>query len=419
LLKFIHAADIHLDSPLVKLEAYEGAPAGAIRGATRRAFENLVRLAIAEKVAFVLIAGDLYDGDWKDYNTGLFLVSQLARLREAGIAVFIVAGNHDAASAITRSLRLPDNVRMLPSDRPATLHPAGLEVAIHGQSFGTPAVSADLSRAYPPAVAGCFNIGLLHTCAGGREGHAPYAPCSLEGLRQKGYDYWALGHVHRREVLSHNPPILFCGNLQGRHARETGPKGCILVGVDAAGRVELDFKPLQVVRWEAAAIDAAGCDSGYDVVERFRATLAAHLAQNPEALSVLRVAVEGRTAAHDALMADPQRWISEIRAAAVDLAGESAWVEKVALRTRPPEAASRKPEGALGELLALVDALSADPAALGGLAAELSDLEKKLPREFKEGTESWRPEDPRWLAELLAEARPLLLRRLLRNRGEA
>ena len=262
MLKFIHAADIHLDSPLLKLDAYEGAPTGEIRGATRRAFENLVQTAIDEKVAFVLIAGDLYDGDWKDYNTGLYFVSRMGRLREAGIPVFIVAGNHDAASTITKSLRLPENVHVFPADRPATLRLDGMDVAVHGQSFGTPAVKTDLARSYPPAVPGCFNVGLLHTCATGREGHEPYAPCTLETLREKGYDYWALGHVHRREVLLEDPPVVFAGNTQGRHARETGPKGCVLVSVDDAGRPNLDFRPLDVVRWEAAAVDAAGAENG-------------------------------------------------------------------------------------------------------------------------------------------------------------
>jgi len=415
--KFIHAADIHLDSPLLKLDAYEGAPAGAIRGATRRAFENLVQAAIDEKVAFVLIAGDVYDGDWKDYNTGLYFVACMGRLREAGIPVFVVAGNHDAASAITRSLRLPDNVQVFPADRPATLRVDGLDVALHGQSFAGPAVKTDLARFYPSAVPGCFNIGLLHTCATGREGHAPYAPCTLETLREKGYEYWALGHVHRREVLSADPPVVFAGNPQGRHARETGPKGCLLVSVDGAGRPTLDFRPLDVVRWEAAVIDAAQAVSGHDVVDRFRAALSQHLERNPDVLTVLRVTVEGETAAHDEIVSDPERWANEVRAAAVDEAGERAWVEKIRLRTQPPPAGARKPEGAVGELLALVEELAADPEALTRLSSELDDLEKKLPREFKESAEGWRPDDPGWLKGLLTEAKPMLVRRLLQGRG--
>jgi exonuclease SbcD len=416
LFKFIHAADIHLDSPLLRLDAYEGAPAAEIRGATRRAFENLVRTAVAEEVAFVLIAGDLFDGGWKDYNTGLYLVSRLSMLREAGIPVYVVAGNHDAASTITKSLRLPENVHLFAADRPGTLRLDGPDVAIHGRSFGTPAVKTDLAQSYPSAVAGCFNIGLLHTCATGREGHEPYAPCTLETLRAKGYDYWALGHVHRRELLLDDPPVVFAGNTQGRHARETGPKGCFLITVDDAGRPVLDFRPLDVVRWETATVDASGAESGYDLTDRFRDTLLEHLERNPDLLTVLRVTVEGETAAHDEILSDPERWEHEIRAAAVDEAGERAWIEKIRFRTRPL-AGAKTPEGAVGEVLALVDELANDPEALASLASNLADLDKKLPREFKEASEAWRPQDLGRLKELLVEATPMLMRRLLQERG--
>ncbi len=417
--KFIHAADIHLDSPLLKLDAYEGAPAGEIRGATRRAFENLVRTALEEGVAFVLIAGDLFDGDWKDYNTGLFFVSQMGRLRAAGIPVFIVAGNHDAASSITRSLRLPENVHLFPADRPATVRVGGLDVAVHGQSFGRPAVTTDLSRSYPAPVPGSFNLGLLHTCLNGREGHEPYAPCRLEELREKGYDYWALGHVHRREVLLESPRVVFAGNTQGRNARETGPKGCVLVSVDAAGLSTIEFRTLDVVRWEAAAVDAAGAESGYDLIDRFRESLARVLGQNPGVLSVLRVTVSGETPAHEEITADRERWLNEVRAAAVDEGGERVWIEKVMIRTRTPFARSRRPEGAVGALEELVGELASDPEALRGMSAELSDLIKKLPREFKEAAEGFRPEDPKWLKGLLREAESMLVRRLLKKKGGA
>jgi DNA repair exonuclease SbcCD nuclease subunit len=399
----------------LKLDAYEGAPAAEIRGATRRAFENLVRTAIDEAVAFIVIAGDLFDGNWKDYNTGLYLVTQLSKLREAGISVFVVAGNHDAASVITRSLRLPENVHLFPADRAATHRLNRVNVAIHGRSFGAPAVTTDLSSSYPPAAAECFNIGLLHTCATGREGHAPYAPCTIEGLREKGYDYWALGHVHRREVLHDVPAVVFSGNTQGRHARETGPKGCLLVTVDDAGRPVLDFKPLDVVRWETVAVDASQTESDYDLLDRFRESLLLKLEGNPDVLTVLRVSLEGEAAVHDTILSDPEHWMQEIRAAAMDEAGERVWIEKVVFRTRPP-AEGGKPEGALGELLALIDELAADPAALNRFSAELADLDKKLPREFKEASETWRPDDPNRIKELLADARPLLMRRLLHGR---
>ena len=122
--KFIHAADIHLDSPLVGLERYEGAPVERIRGATRQALENLVRLAIDERAGFLLIAGDFYDGNWRDYNTGLFLVKEMTKLKEAGVRVFIIAGNHDAESNLTRNLsNLPGNVKRFSTRSAQTVRP--------------------------------------------------------------------------------------------------------------------------------------------------------------------------------------------------------------------------------------------------------------------------------------------------------
>ena len=174
--KFLHAADLHLDSPLQGLDRYDGAPVGRIRGATREAMINLVDLAVAERVRFVLIAGDFFDGAWRDYNTGLFFNAQMNRLGDAGIPVLLISGNHDAESEVTKSLTLPPHVRRLPVDRPATHVFDDLGVAVHGQGFATRAVLSNLAVAYPPAIGGLLNLGLLHTSATVADGHERYAP---------------------------------------------------------------------------------------------------------------------------------------------------------------------------------------------------------------------------------------------------
>jgi DNA repair exonuclease SbcCD nuclease subunit len=145
--KFIHAADIHLDSPLKGLERYEGAPVEEMRRSTRRALENLTDLAIAERVAFVLIAGDLYDGDWNDHGTGLYLNSQMARLHDAGIDVVLIQGNHDAQSHMTKHLTLPENVKRLWTDRPQSLPIEDCGVMVHGQGFAKRAVTDNIAAA--------------------------------------------------------------------------------------------------------------------------------------------------------------------------------------------------------------------------------------------------------------------------------
>ncbi len=418
--KFIHAADIHLDSPLYKLDSYEGAPVDEIRQATRRAFKNLVQTAIDEHVDFIIIAGDLYDGDWKDFNTGLYLVSQTGKLREAGISVYITYGNHDAASRITRALRLPDNVHIFPSNEPATFSIHNLHIAIHGMSFAVPAIKEDLSRLYPSPIPGYFNIGVLHTSLSGREGHEPYAPSTLAGLRQKGYDYWALGHVHTKEILCADPPILFPGNIQGRHIREAGPKGCMLVSVDDKGSVDLEFKPLDVTRWAMLNVDSKGAETGYDIIDLFREQLENLLNENPGMPLVVRVIIEGETPAHQEVLSNPEKWNNEIRAAALDTSREMVWVEKIQIRMRAPLSGQnlRERGEAMGELLKLFDELAADPDLLHCLSDELIDLDKKIPKEIKEGPDGIRINDVKWLKELLEQARPMLIQRLMQKKED-
>ncbi|MCP5069854.1 MAG: DNA repair exonuclease [bacterium] len=130
--RFIHAADIHLDSQLKGLSAYEGAPVELLRTASRGAFSNLVDAALEEEVDFMVIAGDLYDGDWKDYNTGLFFSREMGRLDRAEIPVFVVYGNHDAESEITKQLSLPGNVQTFNVRNPQTHRLKDLKVALHG-----------------------------------------------------------------------------------------------------------------------------------------------------------------------------------------------------------------------------------------------------------------------------------------------
>jgi exonuclease SbcD len=415
LFRFIHAADIHLDSPLIGLERYEGAPVEELRQATRRALENLVGLAIAEEVAFVLIAGDLYDGDWKDYNTGLYFTSQMTKLRETGIPVFIISGNHDAANKITKALRPPETVRFFSTDQPETFNLDDLGVAIHAQGFARQAIYKDLSASYPSAMPGYFNIGMLHTCATGREGHESYAPCKIDGLLSKGYQYWALGHVHQQEVISEDPMIVFPGNIQGRHIREAGPKGCMLVTVDDSGLAGADFRPLDVIRWLSCDVDASGAASGYDVVDRIYERLEDHLQQSDDIPLVVRIEVSGTCRAHNELMADPERWRNEIRSAAIDLGGGRVWIEKVNILTKllSQSEAGKLAEGPVGELVSLLDEIRSDPGRLQKLGESLDDLLKKLPREVKHPQDGTALEESEWLAKMLDGVRPLLLGRLM------
>lgn len=364
--RFLHAADIHLDSPLHGLARYEGLPVEEIRGATRAAFDNLVARAIEEAVDFVLIAGDLFDGDWRDMGTGLYFARAMGRLDQAGIPVFILAGNHDAASVVTRSVPWPPNVRLFGSRKPETHVLPELGVAIHGQSFHTPATTDNLALAYPPAQPGAFNIGMLHTALAGRPGHEAYAPCSVDDLRAKAYDYWALGHVHDFERVSEDPPIVFPGNIQGRTIRETGAKGAVIVSVADRAVRAIDRIDLDVIRWVRADIDCSGASA--DLTERMRTALTVLHDRNDAGLpQIVRLSLVGATAAAGALHDRAAGLRDDARAIAAAISPDL-HIEKVKVLVTEP-AGDRPALG--GDLSALIEEAASDPGLIAALAADL------------------------------------------------
>lgn len=414
-MKFIHAADIHLDSALHGLERYEGAPVEEIRSATRRAFDNLIELAIDEQVAFVLLVGDLYDGDWKDYNTGLYFVERMGRLRDASIRVFIVAGNHDAASQITKHLRLPDNVTLFSTRKPERVVLDDLDVSICGQGFATRAVTEDISQDYPQGDPQLLNIGLLHTCLDGKPGHEPYAPCTVDGLRSKGYQYWALGHVHKREEVSRDPWIVFPGNIQGRHIREIGPKGCTLVTVDGGEIVDVAHRDLDVMRWSICELDVSATETVDDIYEQVREGLQSALDAAEGRPVAVRLVLYGACSAHLKLHADRERWIQEYRALATGLGGVGIWLEKISIKTRPAISTDEvlERDDALSGLLRAIHDMELDSSVLDELADEMSVLRQKLPAELLAGDDPFDPANPEFLKETLEDIKELLVNRLL------
>ncbi len=388
--RFIHTADIHLDSPLRGLAGYQGGAAARIRMAAREAFETLVGRAIDEEVSFFIIAGDLYDGDWRDYQTGLFFVGQMGRLAKAEIPAYVLYGNHDAESQITRSLVLPDNVRTFSSRKPDTFELKHLNVALHGQSFRQRDITDNLVPAYPAPVANTFNIGVLHTGLGGMGGHANYAPCTLDYLVHKGYDYWALGHVHTGGVLHERPHVVFPGNLQGRHIRETGPKGACLITVDDGAVREVAPLHTDVVRWALVPVTVDGCGRTTDVVDRIRRAIEDAVSNEADGrLLACRIEIKGQTDVHGQLLASMEHLLAEARAAALGLGDEVAWIEQVVVATQSTldPAALLAREDALGELQRMLGSASEDATLLDQLRANIGELVGKLPHEVRADTE--------------------------------
>jgi DNA repair exonuclease SbcCD nuclease subunit len=339
----------------------------------------------------------------------------MARLKEAGIGVFMVAGNHDAASQITKHLRLPDNVTLFSTKSPEQVVVHELNVAIVGQGFATRAVTADLSQGYPQGDPQLFTIGLLHTGMDGKPGHEPYAPCSLDGLRSKGYQYWALGHIHKREVVCEDPWIVYPGNIQGRHIREAGPKGCTLVTVEGGEVVEVEHRDLDVMRWSLCTLDASASDTPDEIYEQVREGLQAALDAAEGRPIAVRLMLQGATSAHSRLHAEREHWLQEYRALATGLGGAGIWLEKVAITTTPSISADQilARDDALGGLLRSINMLELDGPALEGLAEEVAALRQKLPAEILGGDDPYDPTDLNLLKGTLEDIKEVLVNRLL------
>jgi DNA repair exonuclease SbcCD nuclease subunit len=388
-MKFIHAADLHVDSPLRGLDGYEGAPVQRLRGATRQALSALVDLAIDQQVDFVILAGDIYDGNWADFRTGLFFRDQMVRMTREGIRVYIVKGNHDAESQITKQLPPVDGVYTFKSTSAESFVIEDLAVALHGRSFPNRAVPEDLVEGYPAPLLGMFNIGVLHTSLNGRGGHDTYAPTTVDALTARGYDYFALGHVHAREVVrERDPRIVYPGNLQGRHAKETGPKGCELVTVSGGVIKSAEFVPLDVVRWHQLELDASGAADVNALRQRFMAAAGSLVAGERERLHALRVLVGGQSELHRLEAEQPGTIAAAIQAGTQDFEDADLWVEQVQLDLRSPldRSAALARADAVGEVVHLVDEIASNDehlrewalaqlAGLGSLPPGLSDCD--------------------------------------------
>ncbi|WP_394752120.1 exonuclease SbcCD subunit D [Crenothrix sp.] len=414
-MKFIHAADIHLDSPLTGLSAYADAPIAMLRTATRDAFTNLVTEAIEQQVDFMIIAGDLYDGTWKDHNTGIYFCSQMGRLKKVGIPVYLLFGNHDAESEMTKKLQLPDNVYTFDTRKPNTFRLESLKVALHGRSFKDRETTENLATGYPAPIPGMLNIGVLHTALEGNSAHANYAPCSLSELHAKGYDYWALGHVHDYQIWQGASTVVFPGNLQGRHIRETGPRGAVLVTTDESGIQNIERLLVDVLRWHSLEVNVTECNVLADVVHSIGKALDALVESAASSLPLaIRVSVIGKTSAHGDLFGLELQLRAEVLNLAATIGGERLWIEKVKVETSALDdgAAVRARADALSDLQEVLEAAETDPVFLKSLQDELLGLVNKAPLELQADVPYFKDIRAGDLAGLVRDVRPGLVSHL-------
>lgn len=343
--------------------------------------EELITRALELEVQFVIIAGDLYDRDWKDTSIGHFFNKQMARLDRAGIPVYLLRGNHDADSVITRAVTLPGNVKVFSSRKVDRFEMPELRVVLHGRSFADRAATENLAVTYLDAEPGWFNIGVLHTSLDGREGHASYAPCTVADLAKRGYDYWALGHVHKFEEMMRNPYIVYPGNLQGRDVRECGAKGAAVVRVEGGEVVGVTRLIVQRIRWESLTADLSDLATDGEMFGAVLASIREAVDRTGETPLVFRMTLRGATSLHQQLLADAGAVADEVTAAAAQV-NEQTWLESVKIATSEPvslHAVAQDDALAAVDLEAMLEPLLTSDAVLAEVQVALGEIRNKLP----------------------------------------
>lgn len=373
LIRILHTADIHLDSPLKSLALRDEGLRAAVETATRAAFIKIVDTALAERVAALLIAGDLFDSRERSARTAAFLTGQLDRLRAAGIRVFYIKGNHDAENPVTGALDLPDNVHLF--DARGGKAQLAEDVWIHGVSFAGRHAPDSLLPRFSAPVEGAVNIAMLHTSLAGVAGHDVYAPCAVADLAAMGFEYWALGHVHRRHVHAKAPWVVMPGMPQGRDIGEAGPKSATLLSI-AGGRIAVEEVPTSVVEFAASQLDITATDSD----DALRACLRDHLRGAAAGLTagagVLRLALSGRPRRHWQILRDRDYWAEQ----AAELARETdrLWLDKLDFALDAPQA-GEGPATATGELAETMAAIRREPGFAAAARAEVEEVMADLP----------------------------------------
>jgi exonuclease SbcD len=312
---------------------------------------------------------------------------------------------------------LPDNVTLFSPMKPQSEKIDDLGVIIHGQSYSHRAEKRNLAAKYPQNNASYFNIGLLHSSLTGRAGHEEYAPCTLDDLTVKGYDYWALGHVHKHEIVSKTPWIVFCGNIQGRHIKETGAKGATLVTVEDGRITEVVEHELDVLRWTICQVDLSSCKTTNSVYNKIRQGFEEELDQADEKTLALRLILTGKCPVHAQLLDRTAQWTEEFKGIAAGFG--NLWLEKVKFKTNRKvslEDILSKDTPICG-LLQSIDQLKIEDDSLLELVPELSALKSKLPAEIYESDEPFLDPNPDDMKALRLEVKELLIAKLLQHGG--
>ncbi|MER9243455.1 DNA repair exonuclease [Mesorhizobium sp. M0633] len=333
--RFVHTADTHLDSPLRTLALRNPELAELVGDASRQAFISIVDLCLAERVDALVIAGDLYDGDQTSMKTARFLALQMMRLHQAGVRVYMIRGNHDAMSRISKQLVLPDTVTIFSGRTQSVIQSgAGLDVVLHGLSFASPKAAESLLPKYAGPREGAANIGIMHTSLAGSPGHDVYAPCSVADLQGHGFEYWALGHIHVRKVYPGASTLVMPGIPQGRDINEAGEKSVTLATINDDRSVDIEEKLTSVAQFERVSVDLAGTSELPEAVGRIRSALEQSRIAARSQYLIARLGLVGASGLSWTMIRDKDLVLAEAEQAAEQVG--NTWVEKVELNLSAP-----------------------------------------------------------------------------------
>lgn len=413
--RFIHAADLHLDSPFHGIgERMPERVRRQIKESTFRAFDRLIKLCIDQQADFLCIAGDVYDLADRSLRAQAHFQRGLRILQQHGINAYVIHGNHDPANGKAASLEWPGNVHVFSPHRVESVahYIEGKEVArIYGRSYPDAKFSERIIADYRREADSPFAIGLLHTNLDGNVAHDNYAPCTRRELEEKGFDYWALGHIHQGEIIrQREPAIVYSGNIQGRHAKETGAKGCYLVEVDGGQISNVSFLETDDVRWLAGEVDVTGAETMQQVIDRTEEMLATLKEEAGNRPVITRLALTGTTIMHARLKPPDElrEWLESFLQEELTEDEQWLWVESLKVNTRPFASLESLKEGKgfLADFLRISEQLCNHP-------SELTEIRDNLLRPLfithKEGKKHLASLTDAELLALIGEAEDLAL----------
>jgi len=338
-LRFIHTADLHLDSPFKGMRHFPKQQVNEIYESTFRSFDQIVNHCIEKKVDFLLIAGDVYDSHEQSLRAKIHLRKGLEKLDAVGIYTYIIHGNHDPLKEKENEIKWPNKVHFFSQKQVETIsfYRENIEIArILGRSYPKKSFMENIVKDFKRVDSNVFHIGLLHTNVDGQKGHDSYCPSRLQELIWGEMDYWALGHIHKRAVLHNQSPyIVYPGNTQGRHSLETGDKGCYYVEVEDNEVKMIEWLSTASIRWESLDIDVSSIESASDLISMIETEVEEMLIQNQLPI-IYRVNLKGRTPLHT-LLSEGYQQFELIDILNNELSNRQPWslIESIKVRTQP------------------------------------------------------------------------------------